>query len=191
MTAFYTVISGSLFHGSSIKIPSDQVLINVKSLIAAQPFLEVFSKDDGLSNHHVPAWMWIVHPRYTSQCCAGWGTTVIPVWHGCPWLPGLLHSHPLAPQQEVAGGISLPAVGARSCASGGGDFQEQNDFPAMWTAARVRAVHPVYIRRLLRAVKHSWNPWMRKGMDCLVGQEALVVPQCWGTQLSRGRTEVM
>lgn len=165
MTVPYTVISGNLFHGSSIKILPDQVLINVKPLTAVQPFLEVFSEDDGLSNDCVPSWRWIVHPRYTSQCWAGWGTAVIPVWDGCPWLPGLLHSCPLALQQEVAGGISLLTVGARGCASGGGDFQEQDDFPAMQTAATTRAVHPVYINRLLWAVMHSSNPWMRKGRD--------------------------
>lgn len=168
MTAIYTVISDSLFHGSSTKIFWDQVLSNFERHTAVWPFLKVFSKDDDLPNDHAPAWRWIVHSRYTSQRWAGWGATVIPAWEGYPWLPDLLHSCPLAFQKEVAYGTSLRAVGARDCASDDGDFQEQDDFPAIRTATTMRAIHPVYISWLLRAVKHSSNPWMRE-RDGLLG----------------------
>lgn len=83
------------------------------------------------------------------QHWASWGATAIPAWEGCPQLPDLLNSCVLALQQKVARGTSLRAVGARDCASSGGDFQEQDDFPAMRTATTMRASHPVYISWLL------------------------------------------
>lgn len=85
-----------------------------------------------------------MHLKCTSQRWAGWRAAVVPVWEGCPQLPGLLRSCPLVLQQEVVHSTSLHAVGARDCASGGGGFQEQDDFLAMRTATKMRAICLVY-----------------------------------------------
>lgn len=126
-------------------------------------------------NDHAPSRRWSVHPKCTSQRWAGWGPALVPAWKVCPQLPDLLHSCPLALQQEVVHGTSWRAVGARDCASGGGDFQEQDDFPAMRTTTTMRTIHPVYISWLLRAAKHRSNPWVEKGLDCLVPTK---IPLC-------------